>query len=200
MWLNPLERAVRSTSATTEVVWTFSMLEQVRDASYQGSHSSVFPQQFRLPQCHYIGRVEPRVSLITLGVSDLARARAFYEKLGWHGQEVEETVFFQAGGMALVLWDSRKLAADAGVSERVGDAFGGITLAHNVRTETEVDEILGTAEAAGGTVTKPAARTFYGGYAGYFADPDGHVWEIAHNPGFELTPDGSLVLPDFGGR
>jgi catechol 2,3-dioxygenase-like lactoylglutathione lyase family enzyme len=142
--------------------------------------------------------MEQRISLITLGVSDLGRSRAFYESLGWRGQEVEETAFFPAGGLAMVLWDRRKLAADAGVAGDATEGFRGITLAHNVRTAREVDELLARAESAGGTVTKPPAKTFYGGYAGYFADPDGHLWEIAHNPGFSLRPDGSLVLPDFG--
>jgi len=142
--------------------------------------------------------VDPRVSLITLGVSDLARSRAFYEALGWHGQEVEETYFVQAGGAAIVLWSREKLAADAGIADPSPAGFGGIALAQNVRTRSEVDEILATARAAGATVTNPAAETFYGGYAGYFADPDGHLWEIAHNPGFTLTDDASLVLPDFG--
>ena len=111
---------------------------------------------------------------------------------------MEETVFFQVGGMVLVLWDRGKLAADAGVEDRTTDGFGGITLAHNVRTAREVDELLALVEASGATVTRPPAETFYGGYAGCFADPDGHIWEIAHNPGFSLGPDGSLVLPDFG--
>jgi catechol 2,3-dioxygenase-like lactoylglutathione lyase family enzyme len=144
--------------------------------------------------------MEPRVSLVTLGVRDLARARAFYEALGWRGQQVEETVFFQAGGSALVLWSWEKLAADAGVG--VGGptpgGFGGIVLAHNVRHPDEVDAVGAAADAAGGTVTRPPAATFYGGYAGCFADPDGHVWEVAHNPGFTLGADGSRVLPDFG--
>ena len=142
--------------------------------------------------------MEQRVSLITLGVSDLGRSRRFYETLGWRGQEVEETVFFQAGGLALVLWARGKLADDAGVDDTASDGFGGIALAHNVRTPAEVDETLHRAAAAGATITRPARPTSYGGYAGYFKDPDGHSWEVAHNPGFTLAPDGSLVLPDFG--
>lgn len=137
------------------------------------------------------------MSLITLGVGDLDRSKAFYEALGWHGQEVEETVFFQAGGSAVVLWGRAKVAADAGLADE-GDGFGGVALAQNVRSREEVDEIVGAAEAAGATITKPPTETFYGGYAGFFLDPDGHVWEIAHNPGFTLAADGSLVLPDFG--
>ncbi|MEV0325446.1 VOC family protein [Micromonospora echinospora] len=142
--------------------------------------------------------MEQRISLITLGVADLARARAFYERLGWRGQEAQETVFLQAGGLAVVLWSRDKLAEDAGITDRSGDGFGGITLAHNVRTRDEVDGVLAEAADAGATITQPARETFYGGYAGCFADPDGHVWEIAYNPGFTLAPDGSLTLPDFG--
>jgi predicted lactoylglutathione lyase len=139
--------------------------------------------------------MEQRISLITLGVSDLARAKAFYDHLGWRGQEVEETVFFQAGGLALVLWSRDKLAADAGVP---ASSPGGMVLAQNVRSRAEVDELMATAAEVGAEVTQPARETFYGGYAGCFADPDGHVWEIAWNPGFALGPDGSLTLPDFG--
>ncbi|MFI6226444.1 VOC family protein [Micromonospora echinospora] len=142
--------------------------------------------------------MEQRVSLITLGVADVARARAFYERLGWRGQEIEETVFFQAGGLAVVLWSRGKLAEDAGITDRGGDGFGGITLAHNVRTNDEVDGVLAEAADAGAAIIQPARQTFYGGYAGCFADPDGHIWEIAYNPGFTLAPDGSLTLPDFG--
>ncbi|MBI3257421.1 MAG: VOC family protein [Actinobacteria bacterium] len=146
--------------------------------------------------------MEQRVSLITMGVSDVARARTFYGALGWAGQTVEGTVFFQAGGMAVVLWSRDRLMADAGIVSTDSDvtpsaAFSGITLAHNVRTEEEVDRILAAAAASGATVTRPAARTFYGGYAGYFADPDGHLWEIAHNPGFPLGEDGSITVPDL---
>lgn len=143
--------------------------------------------------------MDQRITLITLGVEDLATAKAFYEALGWRGQEVEETVFFQAGGMALALWSRSALAADSGVPDRApGGSFDGIVLAHNVRSTDEVDALLRTAEQAGARITKPAADTFYGGYAGCFADPDGHIWEVAHNPGFPLAADGSLELPDLG--
>jgi uncharacterized protein len=141
--------------------------------------------------------MEQRISLVTLGVDDVRRARRFYELLGWHGQEVEETVFLQAGGSALVLWGRDKLAADCGITDDGSTGFGGVALAHNVRSQGEVDEIISSAERAGGTVTRPPATTFYGGYAGVFTDLDGHVWEIAYNPGFPLADDGSLRLPDF---
>jgi uncharacterized protein len=142
--------------------------------------------------------MEQRISLITLGVADVSRARTFYERLGWPGQEVEETVFFQAGGMALVLWGREKLAADAGIDGGAAGGFSGLALAHNVRSRAEVDALLADAAGAGAEVTQPARETFYGGYAGYFRDPDGHVWEIAWNPGFPLGPDGSITVPDFG--
>ncbi|MFD8635970.1 VOC family protein [Streptomyces sp. NPDC059533] len=142
--------------------------------------------------------MEQRISLVTLGITDLARAKAFYAALGWRGTEVEETVFHQAGGLALVLWDRRKLAADCGLPESPAPTgFGGIALAHNVRTDAEVDALLDAAAKAGGTVTRPAAVNAIGFYSGVFTDPDGHAWEVAHNPGFTLAEDGSLVLPDF---
>ena len=143
--------------------------------------------------------MEQRVSLITLAVDDISRAKAFYEALGWRGQEVEQTVFFQTGGIAVVLWGRAALAADAGVPNTTQPgAFRRVALAHNVRSRDEVDTVMAAAAAAGATITRPAEETFYGGYAGYFADPDGHLWEIGWNPGFTLTDDGSLVLPDFG--
>jgi uncharacterized glyoxalase superfamily protein PhnB len=142
--------------------------------------------------------MDQRVSLVTLGVADLAAAKAFYQALGWHGQEVQETIFFQAGGLAVVLWGRDKLAADSGVPIGTPGEFGGIALAQNVRSAAEVDALMAAAAAAGATVTRPAAATFYGGYAGVFRDLDGHPWEIAHNPGFMLSDDGSLTLPDFG--
>ena len=140
--------------------------------------------------------MEPRISLVTLGVADVARARAFYEALGWKGQEVEETVFVQAGGLGLVLWGRDKLAADGGIDDD-GGAWSGMALAQNVRSRDEVDSIVSAAAAVGAVVTKAPEETFYGGYAGWFRDPDGHAWEIAHNPGFTLEADGSLTLPDF---
>lgn len=141
--------------------------------------------------------MEQRISLVTLGVADLARSVAFYAALGWRGQEVEETVFFQAGGIAVVLWGRAKLAADCAIADHTAGGFEGIVLAHNVRSREEVDAVVAAARAAGATVTRPAAETFYGGYAAVFTDPDGHAWEVAHNPGFALAEDGSLVLPDF---
>jgi catechol 2,3-dioxygenase-like lactoylglutathione lyase family enzyme len=142
--------------------------------------------------------MDQRVSLITLGVTDLPRARAFYEQLGWAGQEVEETVFFDAGGITLVLWGRAKLADDAGVTDTAGGGFGGAVLAHNVRSEAEVDQVIAEAARAGATVTREPAATFYGGYAACFTDPDGHVWEIAYNPGFSFRDDGTILVPDFG--
>ena len=140
--------------------------------------------------------MEQRVSLVTLGVVHLAAATAFYERLGWRGQEVERTVFFQAGGLAVVLWGRAELAQDAGVEDAAG-GFGGMALAHNVRSDAEVDEVLAEVARAGGTVTRAAAPTSYGGYAGCFTDLDGHVWEVAHNPAFPLAADGSLTVPDL---
>jgi predicted lactoylglutathione lyase len=140
--------------------------------------------------------VRPSVSLVTLGVSDYERARSFYEALGWQvAWEAQETAFFQANGVVLVLWSRAKLAADLGVSdERPG--WGGIALAHNVGSREEVHDVIQLARRSGAEVSREPAETFYGGYAGVFRDPDGHVWEIAHNPGFGLRDDGSVVLPN----
>ncbi len=143
--------------------------------------------------------MEQRLSLVTLGVADIGRARQFYEQLGWRGQEIEETVFFQTGTIGVVLWGRDKLAQDSGVDDTSADGFGGIALAHNVRSPAEVDIIITAAAKAGASVTRPPASTFYGGYAGCFTDPDGHVWEIAYNPGFPLDQDGAITIPDFAG-
>lgn len=142
--------------------------------------------------------MEQRLSLITLGVAHLGHAREFYERPGWRGREIEETVFFQAGTIGIVLWGRDKLAEDSGVDDSLADGFGGMALAHNVRSPAEVDDIIAAAASAGATITRPAGETFYGGYAGCFTDLDGHVWEIAHNPGFPLGQDGAITIPDFG--
>jgi uncharacterized protein len=138
--------------------------------------------------------MEQRMSLITFGVKDVARARAFYEALGWTvgKQPDEDTVFFQAGGMIVGLWDRTKLAEDSCVEDSGG--WGGITPAHNVRSREEVDAVIEEARKAGATIGREPAETFYGGYAGVFIDPEGHPWEIAHNPGMTLGEDGSLSL------
>lgn len=144
--------------------------------------------------------MKPRVSLITLGVRDVARSRAFYEiGLGWPvaPQSVERTVFIQlAGGVVLSLYGRVDLAADAGLRDSglSHNSFGGVALAQNVASKAEVDAILAKAEAAGATILKPAQDASWGGYGGYFADPDGHPWEIAWNPFFPLTADGGLAL------
>jgi catechol 2,3-dioxygenase-like lactoylglutathione lyase family enzyme len=137
--------------------------------------------------------LEQRVSLITLGVADLDRSRRFYEALGWkRGNRDDGVVFFQIPGGVFALWSRAALAADAGVTDTGG--FGGVALAYNGRTRAEVDAVLAEATAAGGRVLKAAEETFWGGYSAYFADPDGHVWEVAHNPGWSIAEDGSVRL------
>jgi catechol 2,3-dioxygenase-like lactoylglutathione lyase family enzyme len=138
--------------------------------------------------------MEQRVSLITLGVDDLARARQFYERLGWSAAPGEaDVVFFQAGGMVLALWGRGQLADDSGVVDSGG--WGGATLAYNARSREEVDAVLGEARAAGATIAREGAETFWGGYSGVFIDPDGHPWEVAHNPFWTIGDDGSITLP-----
>ena len=135
------------------------------------------------------------VSLVTLGVSDYGRAKAFYEALGWSVTwEAEETAFFQANGVVLVLWSREKLASEMGIADETA-GWGGIALAHNVGSRDEVHAVIDRARTNGAEVTREPAETFYGGYAGVFRDLDGHVWEIAHNPGFGLEEDGSVTLP-----
>ena len=143
--------------------------------------------------------MEPRVSLITLGVGDLARSRMFYETgMGWNVSPRSEgnILFFQLGGLVLALYPRHLLAEDANLPDDDRTTFRGIALAHNVRSREEVDQVLHTAQQAGGTIIKPAAEVFWGGYSGYFADPDEHLWEVCHNPFWELADDGSLILPD----
>ena len=140
--------------------------------------------------------MDQRLSMITLGVADLGRARAFYEALGWKGQSPPgaDIVFFQLIGAALALYPRHALAEDAQLSNETA-RFGGIALAFNTRDKAEVDRVLKDAVAAGGTLLKPAQEVFWGGYSGYFADPDGHAWEVAFNPHWPLSSDGSLRLP-----
>jgi predicted lactoylglutathione lyase len=139
--------------------------------------------------------VEQRISLVTLGVADYARAKAFYEALGWSVTlDIEETAFFQTSGCILVLWARDKLATDNGIVDD-GARWGGIALAHNVLSRQEVNEIIEQARSNGAEITREPSETFYGGYAGTFRDLDGHPWEVAHNPGFGLDDDGRIVLP-----
>jgi hypothetical protein len=142
--------------------------------------------------------VQQRVSVITLGIGDLARSRTFYEALGWttNAEPDEDVVFFQIGGMVLALWDRAKLAEDSVVSDAGG--WCGVTLAHNVGSPDEVDAVLVEAERAGATIGRPGAETFWGGYSGVFIDPDGHSWEVAHNPFWAISDDGAIVLPPPG--
>jgi catechol 2,3-dioxygenase-like lactoylglutathione lyase family enzyme len=138
--------------------------------------------------------VDQRVSLVTLGVSDLARARGFYEALGWRSGAApdDDVVFFQAGPFVLALWDRAALAEDSAVED--GGGWGGITLAYNVNSPEEVDAVIDEARAAGARIGREPAATFWGGYSGVFLDPDGHPWEVAHNPHWTIGPDGSVSL------
>jgi catechol 2,3-dioxygenase-like lactoylglutathione lyase family enzyme len=144
--------------------------------------------------------MEQRLSLITLGVADLARSRRFYEEgLGWRrdGGVDGEVAFYQLGGMILALWGRDALAGDARLElapVTPGESFGGLALAYNARDAAAVDAVLRQAAAAGAVIVKPAAKTDWGGYSGYFADPDGHAWEVAHNPFWTLREDGSVSL------
>jgi predicted lactoylglutathione lyase len=139
--------------------------------------------------------MEQRISLITLGVADTARARRFYEALGWRsnaGPE-DDVVFFQAGEMVFALWDRRRLAEDSCVED--GGGWGGVTLAMNVGSAEEVDAVTEEARAAGATIGREPAQTFWGGYSSVFIDPEGHPWEVAHNPRWTITDSGGVELP-----
>jgi uncharacterized protein len=141
--------------------------------------------------------MEQRISIITLGVADLNRSREFYERLGWRRSMAgnEGIVFFQAGGMALALYPREELAKDASVSPD-GQGFRGVTLAYNARSRAEVDSVIEEARAAGAGIVKHAQDAFWGGYSGYFADPDGFLWEVVWNPFFTIADDGSIQIPD----
>jgi uncharacterized protein len=141
--------------------------------------------------------MEQRVSIVTLGVENLERSREFYERMGWRRSmaQADGIVFFQAGGMALALFPRQELAKDANLSAQ-GSGFSGITLAYNARTRGEVDAVLGEAAAAGAKLLKPAEEASWGGYSGYFSDPDDFLWEVAWNPSFPIATDGSIRIPE----
>jgi hypothetical protein len=138
--------------------------------------------------------MEQRLSLVTIGVTDLPRARAFYEGLGWttRAEPGDDVVFFQAGGMIVALWNRESLAEDSGVEDTGG--WGGVTFAYNTRSPAEVDAVIEEARAAGGRIAREPGETFWGGYSGVFVDPEGHPWEVAHNPRWTLHEDGSISL------
>jgi predicted lactoylglutathione lyase len=138
--------------------------------------------------------MEQRVSLVTLGVADLERSRSFYRNLGWvdSPSPSDDVVFFQAGGMVVGLWSRDELAVDSVVDDNGG--WGGVTLAYNTRSREEVDAVIEEARSAGATIGREPAETFWGGYSGVFIDPDGHPWEVAHNPGWTIEADGSIRL------
>ncbi len=141
--------------------------------------------------------IAPRINLVTLGVADVARSRAFYERLGWKASRasVASTAFFKLGPLVLALFGREALAEDSGV-ENTAAGFSGVALAQNCRSKENVDRALAAAEQAGGRIVQPARDVFWGGYSGYFADPDGHLWEVAWNPHFPLDDDDRLQLPE----
>ena len=138
--------------------------------------------------------MEQRVSLVTLGVEDLAGARTFYEALGWRtgAAPADDVVFFQAGGMIFALWGRDQLTEDSAVEDKGG--YGGVALAYNARDAEEVDAVIEEARAAGATIAREPGEAFWGGYTGVFVDPDGHPWEVAHNPHWTVDADGSVRL------
>jgi len=141
--------------------------------------------------------MQPRVTLVTLGVTNMERSRAFYERLGFVASSASnaDVTFFEANGIVLGLFGHDALAEDAKVPTTPVPQFRGVSLAWNAESETAVDAIIDHARAVGALILKPAEKVFWGGYSGYFADPDGHLWEVAYNPSFPLDPSGRLQLP-----
>jgi len=140
--------------------------------------------------------MEPRISIVTIATDDLDRAVRFYEAMGLkrHAGIADSVAFFQMGGAILGLFPRKDAEADSGAAFGTGPSA--VYLAYNTRSEAEVDAVLANAERAGGRIVKPAGKAFWGGWYGYFADADGHVWEVAHNPAFPIDDDGNIALPD----
>lgn len=139
--------------------------------------------------------MEPRVSIITIAVEDLDRMAAFYQAMGLKRHRIDDGVaFFQMGGAILGLFPRKDAEMDSGI--RFGEGVSRVYLAYNTRSDGEVDAVLATAKAAGGGIVKPAGRAFWGGWYGYFADPEGNLWEVAHNPDFPIDADGRIALPE----
>ena len=141
--------------------------------------------------------MEQRITIIPIGVDDLKRSTAFFERLGWRRsvRQAQGVSFFQCGSVAVSLFPRLELAKDAGVSPK-GEGFGGFAIAYNTRLKEEVDDVLAEAKSAGADIVKPAQQVFWGGYSGYFRDLDGHLWEVAWNPSFPLDDRGAVRLPD----
>jgi predicted lactoylglutathione lyase len=173
--------------------WRFEIADRANDPVLQ----VVFSDALDSARSRAGKPMEQRISVITLGVRDLRESQAFYERLGWKRStlDAEGVVFFQVGGMVLSLFSRQDLAKEAHLSPE-GSGFCGMALTYNTRSKDEVDEILEHAEAAGARILKPAQTAFWGGYSGYFSDPDGFPWEVAWNPGFQLAPDGRVTLPE----
>jgi len=143
--------------------------------------------------------VPARVSLVTLGVRDVARSTRFYQALGWHLSSASvpgEVSFFNTAGGLLAIWGEKDLAEDAGIPAKPSSGHGGRALAINLESREEVDSALASAAAAGAQILKPGHETDWGGYTSYFADPDGHLWEVAYNPGWPIGSDGRPALPE----
>jgi catechol 2,3-dioxygenase-like lactoylglutathione lyase family enzyme len=157
----------------------------------------VAPRKAKLRIVESIAGMEQRISIVTLGVADLARSRRFYESLGWRASRSSSAgiAFFQAGGMMLALYPRADLAKDANIATE-GQGFPGFSISYNARTRNEVDAVLAEAEVAGAKILKPAQEAFWGGYSGYFADPDNFAWEVAWNPSFPIAEDGSIHLAE----
>ena len=189
--------AVADTAVQQHERWAFAgpLVCDPKIADLDVLHPQKYVRRLPAPACDDAA-VEQRLSLVTLGVADIPRARAFYEALGWEtrAEPDDDVVFFQSGGMIVALWSRAELAADSGVEDTGG--WGGITLAHNVRSPAEVDAVIEEARRAGAQIPREGAETFWGGYSGAFVDPDGHPWEVAHNPHWTIADDGATRLPD----